>query len=54
MHYHYDTFKAVIQYTVFTLDHKVTFQTNDKGDIDRISVPIESGVDDIVFRRIQK
>mgnify|MGYP001090432715 CR=1 FL=1 len=51
IHYHYDTFKAGIQYTVFTLDHKVTFQMNEKGDIDRLSIPLEGGVSDIIFKK---
>jgi len=53
-HYQYDTFTPNIRYTSFSFDMKVTFRMNEKGDIDRILIPFEPGVDDIVFRKIQK
>ena len=56
-HYHYDIF-AVPQDLPPPADNmsgtKVTFFYNKKGEIDRLAIPLESSVEDIVFTRIKK
>jgi CubicO group peptidase (beta-lactamase class C family) len=47
-HFHYNVFKAE---TGLAKGLKFQFLLNEKGDIDRVAVPLESGVDNIVFRR---
>lgn len=55
-HWHYDTFKAIEDIDAKSRSAVVdglqlTFHTNVKGDIDRISVPLEPVVDAIVFAK---
>jgi CubicO group peptidase (beta-lactamase class C family) len=48
-HYHYDIFELYAE--VLDTRLKATFLTNVQGDIDRVSIPFESSVGDIVFAR---
>lgn len=50
-HYHYDVF----EYHLAEFDQwlKVRFLTDDHGDIDGVSIPIEPAVDNVVFTRKQ-
>jgi len=48
-HFHYDIYRATEDPLKGT---KLTFLTNLRGDIDRVSVPLEAGVPDIVFKRV--
>lgn len=50
-HYQYDVFKAVSQSPVGGPDTKITFMMSDKGDIDRLSIPLEPAVEGIVFKK---
>ncbi len=47
-HYHYDVFEATE--TQFS-KMKFSFRLNGKGDVERVSLPLQSGVGDIVFTR---
>ncbi len=49
-HYHYDIFE--LHSEALDLRVKATFLTNVQGDIDRIAIPFESSVKDIVFARL--
>jgi hypothetical protein len=49
-HYHYDVFQATDEETFERA--KVPFSINAKGDIDKLSIPFEPTVSDIVFTRI--
>ncbi len=50
-HYHYDVFRIVDQDG--PLDGlKIQFGSNMAGDVDRVSIPLESAVPDILFRRM--
>ncbi len=49
-HYHYDIFELYAE--VLDTRLKATFLTNVQGDIDRIAIPFESSVKDIVFARL--
>jgi CubicO group peptidase (beta-lactamase class C family) len=51
-HYHYDVFQAEDE--VFFENIKYTFQMDGKGDIEKVSAPLESTVKDIVFQRIKE
>ncbi|MCI0537195.1 MAG: serine hydrolase [Verrucomicrobiales bacterium] len=47
-HYHYDVFEATeAQFSKM----KFSFRLNGKGDVERVSLPLQSGVSDIVFTR---
>jgi CubicO group peptidase (beta-lactamase class C family) len=48
-HYHYDVFEWDI--TIFDTRTKLRFLTNDIGEIDSVSIPLEPFVDNIVFTR---
>jgi CubicO group peptidase (beta-lactamase class C family) len=48
-HYHYDVFQ--IRYDLASIDHKVTFVTDVKGNIGSLTVPFEASVKDIVFNK---
>lgn len=48
-HYHYDYFK--IEDTIFK-GSKVHFLINDKGIVDRVLLPLEPAVDEIIFNRL--
>lgn len=49
-HYHYDIFESVENEDV--PDIKITFYTNLKGDIDRVTIPLQAGVKDIEFKKV--
>ena len=49
-HYHYDIFELVMERLDMRM--KISFFTNVKGDIDRLSAPLEPTVKDIVFQRL--
>ncbi|MCD4785596.1 MAG: serine hydrolase [Candidatus Eremiobacteraeota bacterium] len=51
-HYQYDTFKPEMQFPVYYFNAGVTFGMNKKGNIDKLSIPLEPAVDDIVFERV--
>ncbi len=48
-HYHYDVFEWYL--ADFDLWIKVRFLTNDNGEIDTISIPLEPNVENIIFTR---
>lgn len=48
-HFHYDIFKGTKE---VMKGLKFTFLTNLRGDIDRVEVPLEDGVDPILFTRV--
>lgn len=50
-HWHYDVFRAATEEDVPVSEMKLTFGYDEKGDIDRVSAPLESEVDPIVFER---
>ncbi|MFQ5632809.1 MAG: serine hydrolase, partial [bacterium] len=47
-HWHYDVFR--ITEDIFA-SMKMTFYTNEKGDIDHLAIPLEAAVDPIIFDR---
>jgi len=49
LHYHYDVFEWRLP--DFDARMKVRFLTNDNGEIDSVSVPLEPAVDNIIFTR---
>jgi len=49
-HYHYDVFEMT--YKQFDLSIKATFFTDVKGKIDRLAIPLEPAVEDIVFTKM--
>lgn len=50
-HWHYDVFRAEASEVPGDPKMMVTFYTNVKGDIDRLSMPLEVSVDEIEFTR---
>ncbi len=52
VHFHYDVFEVAEDPLVAFGELKVMFRYNKKGEIDRLLVPFEPNVDDIVFRRV--
>lgn len=52
-HYHYDTFQATEAASLVPFTGLVTFQTNAKGVIDRVLVPVEQALPPIGFDRIR-
>lgn len=50
-HWHYDVFKTTDENEWFGQKYMLTFYTNQKGDIEKVSVPLEAGTDEIVFSR---
>lgn len=51
-HWHYETFRATTtDPTLSSLKLYVLFRTNTKGDVDALTLPLQVGVDDIVFTR---
>lgn len=50
-HVHYDVFEAGEEPMNPLSEMKVTFLYNSRGEIDRVTVPFQPGVDDIVFTR---
>jgi hypothetical protein len=57
-YYHYDTFRISDEDPEHLLVHyevkKVTFLLNKNGDIDRLALPLQAGVDDIVFQKVTR
>jgi len=53
-HFHYDVFEIDDPGNIVPLSGRVTFLMDKKGDIDRIAVPFESNVADIVLTRSVK
>jgi hypothetical protein len=51
-HYHYDIFEIPEAPMNPLGGSKVTFIYNKKGDVDRVAIPLESNVSDIVFTRV--
>lgn len=49
-HYHYDIFDLFIEH--LEMHMKISFTTNVKGDIETLSVPLETSAQDIIFRRM--
>lgn len=49
-HYHYDYFEATDER--YFSHEKVGFSSNLKGEVDRLSLPLEPALDDIVFTRV--
>jgi len=50
-HVHYDVFEGKAEPPLDDLRLRFQFQSNLEGDVDRISVPLQGGVDPILFRR---
>jgi len=53
-HYHYDIFEVEKVPGNPLAETKVTFLYDKKGDIDRVTVPLEPSVEDIVFSRVDE
>ena len=57
-HYHYDTFRISDEdpdhLLVYFDVRNVTFLLDKNGDIDRLSIPLQTGVDDIVFQKVAR
>ena len=55
-HYHYDTFRISEEdpdhLLVYFEVKNVTFLLDKNGDIDRLTLPLQAGVDDIVFQKV--
>jgi hypothetical protein len=51
-HFHYDIFELSEVTGASLAGLKIAFGYNKQGDIDRVAVPLESSVDDIVFKRV--
>jgi CubicO group peptidase (beta-lactamase class C family) len=52
-HYQYNTFKTSSRSLVGGFDMKVNFMMNENGDIDRLLLPLEPAVEDIVFKKVK-
>lgn len=52
VHFHYDVFEVAEDPLIAFGELKVMFQYNKKGEIDRLLVPFEPNVDDVVFMRV--
>jgi len=57
-HYHYDTFRISDEdpdhLLVYNEVKNVTFLLNKNGDIDRLALSLQTGVDDIVFQKVAR
>lgn len=51
-HYHYDTFKVAESPTSGMLQGLVSFLTNPKGQVDRVSIPLEPAIAPIILKRV--
>ncbi len=51
-HVHYDIFELGEVTGVSLAGLKIAFGYNKQGDIDRVAVPLEATVDDVVFKRV--
>jgi CubicO group peptidase (beta-lactamase class C family) len=52
-HFQYDTFTTLSQSLVGGFDMKMTFMMNENGDIDRLLLPLEPAVKDIMFKKVK-
>ncbi len=52
-HFHYDVFEIDDPMNIVPLSGRVTFLMDKKGDVDRVTVPFEPNVPDIVFTRVK-
>ncbi|MCX5812049.1 MAG: serine hydrolase [Proteobacteria bacterium] len=52
-HFQYDTFKTSSKSIIGGFDMKMTFMMNENSDIDRLLLPFEPAVKDIVFRKVK-
>lgn len=52
-HFQYDTFKTSSKSLVGGFDIKVNFMMNESGDIDKLLLPLEHAVDNIVFKKVK-
>lgn len=50
LHYHYDIFEVKENDEIPEL--KISFYTNTRGDIDKLSIPLQAGVKDIEFNKV--
>ena len=50
-HLNYNTYKATFSSVSCNYDMIITFRMNDKGDIDRLNIPFEAGVEDVCFEK---
>jgi len=50
-HFHYDVFEMGDPRSLVPLNGRVTFLTNGKGEVDRIAVPLEGTLPDLIFVR---
>ncbi|MBL8988045.1 MAG: serine hydrolase [Gemmatimonadetes bacterium] len=50
-HYHYDTFESTDATSLVPFTGLVTFQSNAKGGVDRVLVPVETALPPVVFVR---
>lgn len=53
-HFHYDVFVADAGREMVPLEGRVQFLMNAAGKIDRVALPLESGLDPIVFERVEE
>ncbi len=53
-HFHYDVFEIDDPGNIVPLSGRVTFLMNQKGEVDRMAVPFEPSVPDIVLTRVVK
>lgn len=51
-HWHYDVFKMSVEDIPGEQSMLLTFETNSRGDIDKLHAPLEPMVDEIVFERL--
>ena len=51
--YHYDVFELVEANVLMPVGPFVRFLTNDKGEVDRVLIPVEPALDGIEFRKIK-
>ena len=53
-HFHYDVFRAWSGKPLDPMDFKITFTMNEKGEIDKASIPLEPSVAEIEFVKVIK
>ena len=51
-HFHYDVFEMTDPGNTVPLSGRVAFLTNKKGEVDRVGIPLEPNVSDILFSRV--
>jgi hypothetical protein len=52
-HYHYDVFEVLDPNILMPMGPFASFLTNDKGEVDRVLIPVEPALAGIEFRKIQ-